>query len=211
MKTLLLHSLSLLSLLFLPSTAVIVTVTAPPSIPSSEPSYSNLQTFTSAILNSTNVYRDQHNASSLRWNQTLASFASTYLSSPSVGDACKFEHSGGPYGENLAIGYPNATASVEAWGNEREKYNFNDPGFSHETGHFTQLVWKDTTDVGCDRKLCGTKGWYLICEYWPRGNVGGRYGEEVDRQVSGAGSSRRSSTTALVMVALACVLLQVCC
>ena len=70
---------------------------------------------------------------------------------------------GGPNGENLAEGYANATASIEAWGNEREKYNFQDGGFSEDTGHFTQLVWKATTTVGCGRSFCNGKnsvsGW----------------------------------------------------
>jgi hypothetical protein len=82
---------------------------------------------------------------------------------------------GGPTGENLAAGYANASASIDAWGLERESYNFNSPGFSEQTGHFTQLVWKSTTSVGCGRVDCngsgGTPGWYVVCEYWPAGNI----------------------------------------
>ncbi|RFU31347.1 hypothetical protein B7463_g4996, partial [Scytalidium lignicola] len=89
----------------------------------------------------------------------------------------KFILKGGPTGENLAAGYPNASASIDAWGLEREKYNFNKPGFSEATGHFTQLVWSNTTSVGCGRVNCsgknGTPGWYVVCEYYPRGNVVG--------------------------------------
>jgi hypothetical protein len=62
----------------------------------------------------------------------------------------------GPYGENLAFGFPNASSAVEAWGDEREYYNFDKPtGFSEKTGHFTQLVWKSTTEVGCAAIDCG--------------------------------------------------------
>jgi hypothetical protein len=58
-----------------------------------------------------------------------------------------------------------------------------------ETGHFTQLVWKDTTSVGCGRTECngrddgGAPGWYLVCEYWPHGNVIGAFEENVQEQV----------------------------
>lgn len=67
---------------------------------------------------------------------------------------------------------------------EAQDYNYSRPGFSEQTGHFTQLVWKDTTTVGCGRRLCGTRGWYLVCEYWPRGNVVGEFSDEVDPPVN---------------------------
>ncbi|KAK1480204.1 SCP-like extracellular protein [Colletotrichum tamarilloi] len=162
---------------------VVTTITEAPPSPTAEPQWTSDNTFTSAVLNSTNFYRGEHNASSVTWNETLADFATDYLDDMS-GDSCDFEHSGGPYGENLAKGYPNTTASVEAWGEERDDYNFKKGEFDEETGHFTQLIWKDTTDVGCGRKLCGDGQWYLVCEYWPRGNVVGQFTEEVQSQES---------------------------
>lgn len=136
------------------STVTITTITAAPTQPTSEPQYVSDSLFTSAILNSTNFFRYEHNVSALTWNTTLASFATNWVSN------CNFSHTGGPYGENLAEGYANATAAVEAWGLERTEYNFGDPGFSEQTGHFTQLVWESTTTVGCGRKYCSNlDGW----------------------------------------------------
>ncbi|CAJ2500770.1 Uu.00g036230.m01.CDS01 [Anthostomella pinea] len=171
-----------------------VVVTVGPSIPSQAPEFVDQATFTSAILNSTNVYRAEHNASDVRWNQTLQDYASDYLDS-----TCDFKHSGGPYGENLAIGCANATSCVEAWGDEGDDYNYRDGKFSEKTGHFTQLVWKDTTDVGCGQKLCGDDGWYLVCEYWPRGNVIGDFDQEVDKPENTAVSVRPTCSTLVIM------------
>ncbi|KAI0799171.1 CAP domain-containing protein [Xylaria sp. FL0064] len=173
-------------------TTITSTITAAPTTTSpAPPDFADDKTFTSAILNSTNVYRADYNASAVIWNDTLASFASDYLSSDAVGTDCKFAHSGGPYGENLALGFANATASVEAWGDEGRKYHYGkQAGFSEATGHFTQLVWKNTSDVGCGRRLCDgegeRKGWYLVCEYWPRGNVIGAFQDQVDKPVNTA-------------------------
>ncbi|OTA01678.1 hypothetical protein A9Z42_0019920 [Trichoderma parareesei] len=150
---------TLVSLIGFSYSTTIVTVTAAPAIPSNEPSYANPSSFTSAVLNSTNTYRRQYNASSVHWNTTLEKFASAYLANDTT---CKFAHSGGPFGENIAIGYPNATAAVEAWGNEDREYNFAKPGFTEETGHFSQLVWKDTRAVGCWRKLMRLGGGLMV-------------------------------------------------
>lgn len=189
--------LPLVSLLGVTLAADVVTITAPVAIPSNEPEWKTERTFTSAILNSTNLYREEHNVSSLSWNTTLEEFATDYLDD---NDDCKFEHSDGPYGENLAIGYGNVTASVEAWGDERDDYDFKKGGFSKKTGHFTQLVWKDTTDVGCGRKLCGERGWFLVCEYWPRGNVIGQFTEQVYKKQEGNGAVRPRPGVGLALV-----------
>ena len=80
------------------------------------------------------------------------------------------------------------TDAVDAWGREGSRYDFRKGGgFSESTGHFSQLVWKGTTGVGCGRVDCdgqgGVPGWLVVCEYWPAGNVVGEFGQEVGREV----------------------------
>ncbi|KFY31956.1 hypothetical protein V493_00650 [Pseudogymnoascus sp. VKM F-4281 (FW-2241)] len=157
---------------------------APPILPTPPSTqYTSAQSFQRAILDTHNFYRKEHNASALAWNRTSAAFAADWAG------ACEFEHSGGPTGENLAAGYPNATASIDAWGTERGEYDFKKAEFSHETGHFTQVVWKETTTVGCGLRECdgrgGSPGWYVVCEYYPPGNVIGAFEENVQEQVEG--------------------------
>ncbi|PSS03384.1 CAP domain-containing protein [Coniella lustricola] len=175
----------------MPPSIITVSTTAPPLIPSGASQYRNTSVFTSAVLNSTNVFRGEYGAGSLAWNQTLADFAVGYLGSmgslsPSNGTECNFSHSGGPYGENMALGCNDVTGCVDLWAAEVNVYKYDHPGFSEQTGHFTQLVWKDTTTVGCGSRLCGTRGWFLLCEYWPRGNIAGEFRAQVGRQVNGS-------------------------
>lgn len=151
-------------------TTYVASATTPPS-----PQYTNDLDLRTSVLNSTNYFRFQHNASYLSWNDSLASYATDYAA------RCIWAHSYGPPGENLARGYPDIISSVDAWGNERDLYTFtpdNDvTGFSEPTGHFTQLVWKSTQTVGCGVYACngdgGIGGYMLVCEYWPPGNIEG--------------------------------------
>jgi len=50
-------------------------------------------------------------------------------------------------------------------------YNFNIPGHTHNTGHFTQIVWKDTKKLGIGIAFAreGRK-MYVVAQYSPPGN-----------------------------------------
>ena len=65
-----------------------------------------------------------------------------------------------PYGESVFGGFDTLGHGIDGWGLERINYNWNDPGFSESTRHFTQIVWKATTQVGCSRTLCGCKSFF---------------------------------------------------
>ena len=121
------------------------------------------------ILTIHNKLRLQHSAPKLVWDDALANYAEKHASQ------CKFQHSGSPYGENLAAGYPTVFAAVQGWYNEGARYSYANPGFSTSTGHFTQVVWRSSKKIGCGYVTCngenGTPGKYLVCEYSPAGNV----------------------------------------
>ena len=67
---------------------------------------------------------------------------------------------------------------VQAWYDELTKpgYNYDDPENSPGTGHFTQVVWKETTHVGGARSSDGN---YICCNYTPGGNWEGEYEDNV--------------------------------
>ncbi|KAM3159917.1 SCP domain-containing protein [Lachancea thermotolerans] len=141
-------------------------------------STSGSSSFASAILQAHNDKRSLHqDTSSLSWSDELASYAQDYADNYDCSGT--LTHSGGPYGENLAAGYSD-TGAVDAWYSEIKSYDWSDPNYSSSTGHFTQLVWKSTSEVGCGIKSCGSgTGDYVICSYKSAGNVIGSFAENV--------------------------------
>jgi len=83
-------------------------------------------------------------------------------------------------GENLAWNSNLNTAKTEwatmAWYGELYDpgYDFSNPGFTSGTGHFTQVVWKDSQKLGC-----GEYKGYITCRYFPAGNYLGRFEDNV--------------------------------
>ncbi|KAL2708057.1 SCP superfamily [Kluyveromyces marxianus] len=134
-----------------------------------------------AVLDTHNSLRARHqDTGSLVWNDDLAAYAYNYAQSLKGGDSdpCNYilKHSGGQYGENLAAGTNSAPADlVNLWYDEIKYYDYNNiTGIEHdghEVGHFTQLVWASSTDLGCSVERCTNGAVYLICEYSPAGNI----------------------------------------
>ena len=76
---------------------------------------------------------------------------------------------------------------MKAWGDERADYDYEEGEAKDDevVGHFTQMVWKGSRDVGCAAVECddvledGLRQWFLVCRYWPPGNVVGKQTENV--------------------------------
>lgn len=78
-----------------------------------------------------------------------------------------------------AGGYGSLADAVDAWYNEVKLYDFSKPGWNTATGHFTALVWKSTTKLGCAINTACSWPTY-VCQYGPPGNVIGLdWSEEV--------------------------------
>ena len=137
-------------------------------------------TMATALLAEHNAARAQHCAPPLTWSPKLAAVAQAWAEH--LRDhRCGFDHSRSRYGENLAAGSTgmlDAAAIVGMWTEERAGYDFARGGFSMDTGHFTQVVWRGTTQVGCGSVTCnGMDVW--VCNYDPPGNVAGDYADNV--------------------------------
>ena len=78
--------------------------------------------------------------------------------------------------------------AVQRWYDEIELYDYNNPGFSGATGHFTQMMWSTNTNLGCastDPSLNRYEKVYVCCHYTPGGNIRRQYEKKVPRPLNG--------------------------
>jgi glioma pathogenesis-related protein 2 len=134
-----------------------------------------------------NNYRFTHQAPDMTWDATLAAAANTYAST------CTWAYDanrGNNIGENLfgassfTITSLALSQSVDVWYDEIMGYSLDSPGYSSETGDFTQVVWAGSLKVGCGYASCGDtfvipNGIIVVCRYSPAGNIAGAFAENV--------------------------------
>ncbi|KAJ0081016.1 hypothetical protein Patl1_11476 [Pistacia atlantica] len=110
----------------------------------------------------------------ITWNYSVAAYAQNYVDQRR-GD-CDLDHSMGPYGENLAEGYGtlNGMDTVKMWVSEKPNYDYaSNSCVGDECLHYTQVVWRKSTQLGCGRVKCQNGWWFVICSYYPLGNIVG--------------------------------------
>ena len=121
----------------------------------------------------------------LSWNAQLATDARVWADE--LAKTGRFEHSPDedgvePQGENLWAGTPRAFTPekmVGLWVAEKSDYrpgvfpNNSRSGDVEQVGHYTQLIWRNSGQVGCATAV-GKNEEFLVCRYSHAGNV---YGE----------------------------------
>jgi uncharacterized protein YkwD len=132
------------------------------------------------VLESHNRKRKRHCAKPLEWSAELAEVAQGWADTLKK-RGCPLEHNETKYGENLAAGTASVMTgerAVDIWYEENARYRYGPNEASAATGHFTQLVWRDSRRLGCGTASCDAKRVW-VCNYDPPGNVKGEYADEV--------------------------------
>jgi pathogenesis-related protein 1 len=134
-----------------------------------------------------NEVRAAHGVGPMTWSASLAATAQAWA------DACTDDESpaglidhnpgrsdGHPYyvGENVygSSGGASGPDAVELWASEESDYDYEGNSCSGVCGHYTQVVWATSVDLGCGISTCPglTYSTSIVCNYGPGGNNGDR-------------------------------------
>ncbi len=142
------------------------------------------------VLASHNRIRAKHRLAPLTWSNKLANYSQQWANQMARGQKCQMYHrSKTKFGENLfrstaivwsdgkrEIAPVTSKQVIKAWTDEERWYDYSrnrcQPG--QQCGHYTQVVWKSTKEVGCALKVCADKSQTWVCSYSPPGNYIGQ-------------------------------------
>lgn len=170
--------------------AVLALIVAAASLASASPGVTAAATNADAtsladrILAMHNRERAAVGAPPLAWDPSLAASAASY--GPSLAALGRLAHSPREtrpgQRENLAMGsasHYGPEQLVGFWVEEKQYFqpgtfpNVSRTGQWKDVAHYTQMIWKGTTNVGCAVHVAAGRN-YLICRYSPPGNADGR-------------------------------------
>ncbi len=141
-----------------------------------------------AIVAAHNKWRADVGVAKLSYSRELAASAQAWADHLKQTSHCEMHHSApqGRYGENLfwasAVSWSDGRREpqrvspekpVDSWGNEKQDYDYatNRCKAGKVCGHYTQVVWADTRQVGCGFAVCeDSLDQVWVCQYQPAGN-----------------------------------------
>lgn len=134
------------------------------------------------VFKAHNLERARFGYHPLRWNPLLAQHAQGYANQlAQTGQLVHSSREGrGIERENLSKGLLgwNTNQLTRSWFDERRYFkpgifpNVSTSGDWYQVGHYSQIVWPTTTDIGCGRSQGSGFSW-LVCRYSPGGNRDG--------------------------------------
>ncbi|KLI64105.1 hypothetical protein AAV99_09315 [Aurantiacibacter marinus] len=138
-------------------------------------------TFAEQLLENHNDARDNVGVPRLEWSQRLARQAQSWAEQ--LAQEGRMRHSTheqrAQAGENLwmgSAGYFGADVMIGSFVDERRYFrrgtfpNVSTTGQWSDVGHYTQVIWRETREVGC-AVARNDENDFLVCRYWPAGNT----------------------------------------
>jgi len=163
---------------------------AEPEEPGTAREHDDLEKFRQEVLDSHNAHREKHGANKLAASKELNQMAQDWAMH--LAENNKFEHGTATYkdqqvGENCAAKWSSETTKfsgdtmVQQWYDEEPEHEYGVNPTVLKSGHFTQVVWKDSQELGIGCALDSKGKVILVCNYFPAGNIMGKFPENVEK------------------------------
>lgn len=128
------------------------------------------------LLTAHNRWRAEVGVPELKWSDAVAATAQEWADDLAARGV--LEHASTTYGENLSMssGNQTPTEAVDSWGSEKAECNYNNEPVGETSctvGHYTQMVWRTSTELGCGVGKAADGATYWVCRYNPAGNMTG--------------------------------------
>lgn len=138
--------------------------------------------FDGKCLEAHNKYRDLHGVPRLLLSKKLCAFSQSWANTLAAKDQMQHSTNSG-YGENIYSAWSSnanhvveGNTPVDSWYSEINKFRFGTETVNYQvTGHFTQVVWKASQELGVGIARGKRGNVYVVCNYSPPGNYQGRY------------------------------------
>lgn len=143
------------------------------------------------MLETHNQVRAAVSVNPLTWSSSMSSYAQEWATHLANNNNCQMQHRSAAGANTLSVGENLYWASpvtwsdgrtevqsvtpaqvANAWASEKPDYDYasNTCAAGKICGHYTQMVWNTTLEVGCGMAFCPDKGQIWVCNYNPPGN-----------------------------------------
>ena len=136
-----------------------------------------------------NHWRGEVGAPNLQGSESLVTYAQAWADELAALGCNMIHRDQDQYGENLTRIAPRRSSSgqhslqavsptqvVDGWADEKQWYSHgtNRCQANKVCGHYTQIVWASTREVGCAKAVCADQSQIWVCNYDPTGNISGQ-------------------------------------